>query len=427
MAIWQLMQWVVVGLELALAVPVLYLDAITAAALWARVRHSPTISDAGALARDPAPAIRFAVLIPAHNEEVLLGGLLESLCQQSYPRELFQVIVIADNCTDATTERARQFEGVWVFERHDLTNRGKGQALRWAFERLKAGANSFDAYVIVDADTHVAPNVLAQFSAAIGHGARAMQTRYTVLNAEEAPSAALRWFALALMNHVRPWGRTVLGASSQLLGNGMCFTRELLERHPWQADALSEDYQYYLTLVQAGERVWYLPYAVVSAHMPTTFAQLRTQDIRWESPQPDHGERPISWILLRDGLRYRDWVRLEALVRQFTPPLSLLIGSWMVTVVAGLTLGSVPILGVSAVLLAGILGYVCSAFVLARPPRMLARAFLYVPYFVLWKLWVVLVLSRSKKHTSEWIRTSRPNASPAGATAAIASRAKTNN
>lgn len=406
MAIWSLMQAVVVALQALLAVPVLYLVAITAAALGSRLRDVLRRRVRGGTAQ----GIRFAVLIPAHNEEVLLGQLLESLAAQDYPREQYQVIVIADNCTDATSARAGGFAGVWVYERHDLTNRGKGQALRWAFERLEAEGHIFDAYIIVDADSRVERDVLAQFAGAIARGAQAVQSRYTVLNAEEAPSAALRWLALTLMNHVRPWGRVVLGGSSQLLGNGMCFTRALLERHPWRADALSEDYQYYLTLVQDGERIHYLPYAVVSAHMPTTFAQLRTQDIRWESPQPEHAERYIARKLLFDGLRNRDVVRLEALMRQLTPPLSSLVALVVVSIGAGALLGSAVSLLLGTALFAGVLIYIGSAFVLARPPRMLAKAILFVPGFVVWKLWVVLVLSRSKKHTSEWIRTPRPTA-----------------
>src|SRR5690348_8468671 len=105
MAIWPLMQAVVVVFQALLAGPVLYLVAIPASAMGARLRDVLTRRVRGGTAE----GIRFAVLIPAHNEEVLLGQLLESLAAQDYPREQFQVIVIADNCTDATSERASGF------------------------------------------------------------------------------------------------------------------------------------------------------------------------------------------------------------------------------------------------------------------------------------------------------------------------------
>src|SRR5262249_35161415 len=154
---------------------------------------------------------------------------------------------------------ARSQPRVWVYERNDTANRGKGQALRWAFERLQAEGHVFDAYLIVDADSQVAPYTLSCLAREIAGGAEAAQILHTVLNGEDAPSAAMRWLALTLKNYVRPMGRTALGGSAPLLGNGMCLTHTLLQRHPWRASALTEDAEYYLTLVQAGERVHYVP------------------------------------------------------------------------------------------------------------------------------------------------------------------------
>src|SRR5205085_8146950 len=125
----------------------------------------------------------------------------------------------------------------------------------------------------------------------------ALQGCYTVLNPTESPSTALRWIALSLNCHVRPLGRSSLGGSSTLTGNGMCFTRALLMRCPWQAFSLTEDYEYYLTLVEHGERVRYVPDAVVRATMPTTFSQMRTQDVRWESA--GHNQEGTWRIALR--------------------------------------------------------------------------------------------------------------------------------
>ena len=121
-----------------------------------------------------------------------------------------------------------------------------------------------------------------------------------MLNVSESPSTALRLIALTLINHVRPLGRNGLGASSTLTGNGMCLSRALLMRYPWQAFSIAEDYQYYLTLVQHGERVRYVPEAIVRSQMPTTFAQMRTQDIRWESSERSQSTWRIALRLLRD-------------------------------------------------------------------------------------------------------------------------------
>jgi hypothetical protein len=342
----------------------------------------------------------------------LLGATLRSLQQQVYPRDRYQVVVIADNCTDRTSAVAREAAGVWVLERCDTANRGKGQALRWAFEQLETAGHRFDAYFIIDADSQADPDLLTAFSRRIARGAPALQARYTVLNAEEAPSTTLRWFSLALRNHVVPYGRSTLGGSAPLLGNGMCFTRELLERHPWRASALAEDVEYYLTLVQSGERVEYVPSVAVRGHMATSFGQMRTQDIRWESGLPGGEGRRATWRLLRDGVLLRDRVRLEAFAARVIRPLSSLVAVWLLTTLMALALRSTPQVMLATLLGCGLLVYIGSVFLFERPPRTLRKVVLYVPGFMLWKLWVVLVLSRRKKHTSTWIRTARPSSGP---------------
>src|SRR5436309_7528559 len=140
----------------------------------------------------------FALLIPAHDEELILSTLLESLSQLTYPKEQYKVYVIADNCTDKTTELARQFEGVQVYERFNQEKRGKGYALNWMFQQLAESQQVYDAYVVIDADSVVVPTFLHAMSKELGRGAKVLQASNTVLNVNEAPSAALRWVALTL-------------------------------------------------------------------------------------------------------------------------------------------------------------------------------------------------------------------------------------
>jgi len=234
-----------------------------------------------------------------------------------------------------------------------------------------------------------------------------LQAHNTVLNVTDSPSTALRWLALSLMNYVRPLGRNGLGCSSTLTGNGMCLSRALLERYPWQSFGLAEDYQYYLTLVQHGEKVLYVPEALVRSEMPLAFTQMRTQDIRWEASQDTSPAWKTAWKLLKAGLRDRDFRRLEAIAELLTPSLSSLIAGCLLVLACSLLLWSLPAALVSLLLAAGVTYYVISAFALLHPPRAVSQAFLSAPRFMLWKLWVVLVLRRSKKHQVEWIRTTR--------------------
>lgn len=396
------LQWLLLIAEISIAGPVFYLCLLSLSAILVTKRRKTL--PATALARP-----NFAVLVPAHDEEAMLDTLLLSLASLAYPRSHYTVYVVADNCTDTTAQVAEAHERVQVYERFDEARRGKGYALNWLLQRLEEDRHIHDAYVVLDADSQVEPAFLQAMERELARGARALQAQNTVLNIVDAPSTALRWLALTLMNHVRPLGRNGLGASSTLTGNGMCLSRDLLRRYPWQAFSAGEDYQYYLTLVEQGERVRYVPDAVVRSHMPVTFAQMRTQDIRWESPlsQGEQSTRGTALRLLRAGLRAHDPARLEAVAELLTPPLSFMVGCCTLMLIFSALLRSLPALAIALALVAGLLCYVATPFYLLHPPRAVYLALLQAPRFIIWKLWVYLVHNRSKKYTGEWIRTGR--------------------
>ncbi|MDQ2902483.1 MAG: glycosyltransferase family 2 protein [Chloroflexota bacterium] len=390
--------------EVCLAAPVLYLGIVSASALRAAKSRQAAYAQSRL---SPLPMTRFAILVPAHDEDVTLGALLANLAQLDYPRNLYTVYVVADNCTDSTPDIVRASGVARVYERFDQARRGKGYALNWLLQKLAEDRLLYDAYVVIDADSIVDPAFLQAMAIEMGRGTQAMQAHNTVLNADASPSAALRWIALSLVNHVRSLGRSGLGASVALTGNGMCLSHAILQRYPWQAFSVGEDYEYYLALVAHGERVQYVPEAVVRSHMPTKFAQMRTQDIRWEAAQPVRKTWQTAWRLLSSGLRQRDFVRVEAFMELLVPPLSLLLSFCVLTLLAAIAVWSLPALLLALALVAGLACYISTALYLLRPSRSVYKALLYAPGFMLWKLWVYFVLRKNKKHASEWVRTSR--------------------
>jgi cellulose synthase/poly-beta-1,6-N-acetylglucosamine synthase-like glycosyltransferase len=389
-----------------IACPIAYLCILSLSSLITTRRRRV---QSGHSSQEWSPYTNFAILIPAHNEESIILTLLESLALLLYPKDLYTIYVIADNCEDKTADVARKMEGVCVYERFDTSKRGKGYALNWIWQKLEGDRIVHDAYVVLDADSVVVPTFLQSMDRELAKGRQALQACNTVLNVTASPSTALRWIALTLINHVRPLGRNGIGGSSTLTGNGMCLSHDLLRRHPWQAFGIAEDYQYYLTLVQHGECIYYVPEAVVRSHMPTTFTQMRTQDVRWEASGPQQSQWHVVWRLLSSGIHTNRFARLDAVAELLTPPLSFLVATSLVACVLSVLLWFPPAMLLSLVLLAGVAGYITTAIYLLRPPEMVYKALLHAPGFMLWKLWVYFVLSRSKKHTSEWVRTVRPS------------------
>ena len=153
----QFLRWLLLAVEIVFACPVVYLCVVSCSALIMKRKRAVQASQD---ALQVAAQSTFALLIPAHNEELILSTLLESLAQLTYPQERYKVYVIADNCTDKTAEIARQFEGVQAYERFNQEKRGKGYALNWMWQQLAESQQVYDAYVILDADSVVIPTFL---------------------------------------------------------------------------------------------------------------------------------------------------------------------------------------------------------------------------------------------------------------------------
>ena len=198
----------------AAAFAALYLLLLAIAALFARSPEVPS-----------SAASRLVVLVPAHDEEELVGRCVRSLLDQTYPSPLYDVVVIADNCTDDTALVAMS-EGAIVLVRDEPTNRGKGQALRWAMDRLLVERPDVAGFVVVDADSVADRGLLAALAARLERGADAVQAEYLSLPEPEMTARdELAAAALLLFHRVRFAGRAALGLPCQLVGNGMLFSR----------------------------------------------------------------------------------------------------------------------------------------------------------------------------------------------------------
>jgi 1,2-diacylglycerol 3-beta-glucosyltransferase len=365
----------------------------------------------------PAPARggsarRFDLIVPAHNEEAGIAGTVANLSALDYPVAQRRILVVADNCSDATAERARG-AGATVLERQDAGRRGKGYALELAFARSLQDGFA-DAVVVVDADTHVSPHLLHAFAQRLDAGAQALQAHYGVLNPHASWRTRLMTIALALFHKVRSMGRERLGVSCGLRGNGMCFTHRVIREVPHEAFSIVEDLEYGIRLGRAGHRVHYVWEADVLGEMVSSEKASRSQRRRWEGGRWAMTKQ-FGLPLLGEALRKRDGVLLDLAMDLLVPPLSyVVLGAAAVTVAAGALSAWQGHLAFSALLAAfcvGSLGlYVLRGWWVsgmgARGLVDLARA----PFYVVWKLW--LLLSRPQEKKGEWVRTTREARKP---------------
>jgi cellulose synthase/poly-beta-1,6-N-acetylglucosamine synthase-like glycosyltransferase len=346
---------------------------------------------------------RFAIMVPAHNEERLLPDLVANLQALDYPQDLYTIFVVADNCSDRTADRAR-VGGATVYERFNRELVGKGHALEWLLQRIWERSERYDAFVIIDADTLVSPNFLRVMDARLTRGEKVIQGYYTVRDPDSSRSASLRAVALAVLHYLRPLGRSIVGGSAGLKGNGMVFANEILRKHRW-TNSLTEDIEYHMTLLLDGQRTTFAPDAVVWAEMPNTLAASQTQNARWEKGRMEMVRNYVPQ-LVRKGITTRDFKLIDAAVEQIIPPFSLVTaGSILCLPLALLLRNTTAILGAIGLIVGQAL-YIFSGLRLAGTPPGVYRALLFAPFFIVWKivLYVRVALGLNDKG---WIRTAR--------------------
>jgi cellulose synthase/poly-beta-1,6-N-acetylglucosamine synthase-like glycosyltransferase len=343
---------------------------------------------------------RLAVVIPAHNEAATITRCLHSLAQCEQPPMPVEtsIIVVADNCSDTTAELASNLRAR-VIERRDSERRGKGFALQFAFGKLLE--EGFDAVVVVDADSVVEPNLLKEVVRLLNRGADGVQARYLPLNADNCARARLRNVALSAFNVLRPLGRSRLGLSCGILGNGFALSRATLQAAAYSAYSIVEDLEYHIRLVRAGFKIEFADRTTVRAEMPTGGEAARTQRLRWEGGRMRMIAQNVP-ALAREAFLGEPRL-LEPLLELLLLPLAIHVLLLGCTAVVPFT--PARIYAVSA--LALVAGHASLGIIVAGGGFRDFAAILAVPGYLAWKLLLLPATLRSARPGAEWVKTER--------------------
>jgi cellulose synthase/poly-beta-1,6-N-acetylglucosamine synthase-like glycosyltransferase len=345
----------------------------------------------------------FGVVVPAHNEELVLASCLESISRADYPPEKVHAIVVADNCEDATAEIARR-HGAVVYERSDLENPGKGRALTWLFERLDL--SPFGAVAVVDADNLVDAQFFAAMNAHIEHGARVLQGYDGISNPDESTLTRLVAVTIVMKNLLYNAGRTALGLSPLLMGTGMVFSRDALEEHGWAADTIGEDLEETFRLLEAGERIVFVPTAEVQAQETATLGQGFSQRQRWASGRANL--RGLARNALRNGVAQHNLPLIDAGLNLLSPTYSKLMNLSVIALALSLLVFAyAPALAALALIAIALqFAEFALGLVLMRANARFVLSILYAPVFLVWKA-VIDVLAAAGFRSGVWSRTRR--------------------
>ena len=334
------------------------------------------------------------VLIPAHDEANGIGAVVAQIANTG-----FDILVVADNCSDDTAINART-AGARVVERNE-PNHGKGYAL--AFGRDVLSSDPPAVVIIMDADCFAHGDALARLANRAAQCGRVVQARYLLeTRAEDGPTTRISNFAFALKNVVRQRGLMRIAGTCVLTGTGMAFPWDLFVEAPLATDDSVEDLSIGLALVRAGHLPIYANDALVTS-APASGTAALTQRTRWEHGFVATAQAQAPKMLLRLDWTSR-WLGMHLLV----PPLALLFALGLVALLVVGGLGTVSGFG-PAIALATVIGIAASAVLggwcaVGReivPLAMLLR----VPMYVFWKLPIYLKLTRGADR--RWTRTER--------------------
>lgn len=226
---------------------------------------------------------RYAILIAARNESLVIGELIDSIKKQNYPSKLCDIYVIADNCTDDTAAIA-EISGATVFCRKSKSHIGKGYALNFGFKKIAelGKFSQYDGFFIFDADNLLDKNYICEMNKVFDSGYKIVTSYRNTKNYDTnwISAGSSLWFLreAKFINEAR----MTLGTSCAVSGTGFLIARDIIEKNNgWKHFLLTEDIEFSVDNVIKNERIGYASEAMLFDEQPYTFRASWNQRLRW--------------------------------------------------------------------------------------------------------------------------------------------------
>ena len=223
---------------------------------------------------------KFMAILPAHNEEMVIGNLIDSLNKQDYDKELLDIYVIADNCTDNTAKIAKE-HGAIVYERFNQNEKTKGHALNWFLKKKIEEKADYDAFFVFDSDNIVDKNFTKNMNKKLCEGEEVVQGYRDIKNPADSWITAGYAFFYWTMHRFYHLARYNVGLSPLLNGTGFMVKFDLVKETGWDTITLTEDIEFSLKRIIKGKRLGWATDAIVYDEQPLTLKASWSQRSRW--------------------------------------------------------------------------------------------------------------------------------------------------
>jgi cellulose synthase/poly-beta-1,6-N-acetylglucosamine synthase-like glycosyltransferase len=300
------MEYVFYGTQLVLTLFTFYYFVVSLFGFWRRPEDYSL-----------PPSSRFAVVTAAHNEEKVIGQLIRNLHELNYPKELFDIYVIADNCSDNTATIAASV-GANVIKRFNDEEKGKGYALEYAFNQIFTSGPKYDAVVVFDADNLVSPDFLMIMNARLLKGEKIIQGYLDTKNADDTWITKSIYIGYLLTNRFWQLSKYNMGLTCALGGTGMCISVDLLKKYGWGMTSLTEDLEFQIKALLNNVKVTWAHEARVYDEKPLSLMQSWQQRQRWMQGHCNVAGRYLI-TLLKEGIRTKNFAMIDGAIYLVQP------------------------------------------------------------------------------------------------------------
>lgn len=231
------------------------------------------------------PQLKYLVLVPAHNEEAVISGIVENLQSMDYPKELYDFYILADNCSDRTAEIARGM-GAKVLETKKESPEaptGKPIVLQKALQTLEGYSEKYDLVMFFDADNRIDTNMFSEVnSQLLDHPEADIVQCYLGCKNKKGLVARYYYMSYTITNRFFQYAKSRIGINCVVGGTGFAVRADYLQkRGGWTAMSLTEDFELQVEATCEGKRILWNNNVRIYDEKPTRWRASFRQRIRW--------------------------------------------------------------------------------------------------------------------------------------------------
>ena len=270
---------------------------------------------------------KIGVFIPAYKEDSVIVDVAHKALTQEYPRDMYDVIVIADSLQKKTLQKLKCIDINLV--EVVFKNSTKSKALNAAMAKIEA---KYDFIVILDADNVMESKFLLKINSAFQNGYRAVQGHRKAKN-KNTPYAILDAASEEINNHIFRKGHRALGLSSGLIGSGMGFDYKIFKSIMKTNEAIGGfDKVLEFELAKRNIVIEYLQHAIVYDEKIQKSIDFVNQRRRWLATQIIYSKKYFK-IGFKSLITHKNVTLFDKLFQMMIPTRVMLLGiTWLTTI-----------------------------------------------------------------------------------------------